>query len=297
MKSERTAVQGREKPPTYREVADELRARIRSGALRPGQRMPTQAKLADEFGVERGAVRQALRVLQSEHLLTNVSKGSPATVAPDRGAAPLGPAFPPQPTGASLAPRIAAAFEAGDVTIDAVCLMAVSLTLAMGEPLRRIHAGEARPDSVRVRVLLPSGEIPLAFPAPVDAAADGRLQRSWLTQRDAQARVLRHNLMMLRTTHGIDVDVTFRTLPFTPPMKLYVLNGQEALFAFYTIERREEQIEQERLATYGTVGTDQLLFPFGPQAEGPRDTAFVEQSSRWFEALWNTISQELLLPG
>lgn len=84
---EHTLVDGRKRPQrpqrTHREVADELRARIRSGRLRPGQRMPTQAQLADEFGVERGTVRQALRILQSERLLTNVSKGSPATVAPD----------------------------------------------------------------------------------------------------------------------------------------------------------------------------------------------------------------------
>ncbi len=58
-------------------MADELRARIRSGVLRPGQRMPTQAQLAAEFGVERQAVRGALRILQSEHLLTNISKGRP----------------------------------------------------------------------------------------------------------------------------------------------------------------------------------------------------------------------------
>lgn len=57
-------------------MADELRSRIRSGQLRAGERMPTQARLADEFGVERGAVRQALRILQSEHLLVDVSKGA-----------------------------------------------------------------------------------------------------------------------------------------------------------------------------------------------------------------------------
>ena len=65
--------------------------------------MPTQAKLADEFGVERGAVRQALRILQSEHLLTNVSKGSPATVAPRVGAAAVG--------GPGAAPRAPAAVD------------------------------------------------------------------------------------------------------------------------------------------------------------------------------------------
>lgn len=94
-------------------MADELRDRIRSGTLRPGQRMPTQAELADEFGVERGAIREALRTLRGENLLANVSKGSPATVAVGSKQALSGPGgVQPQPTMVGLAPRIAAAFEA-----------------------------------------------------------------------------------------------------------------------------------------------------------------------------------------
>ena len=63
------------------EIADTLRERIRSGELRAGDRLPTQAELAEEFGVERGTVRQALRELQEDGLLTNVSKGSPPRIA------------------------------------------------------------------------------------------------------------------------------------------------------------------------------------------------------------------------
>jgi hypothetical protein len=277
-------------------VADELRARIRSGALQPGQRMPTQAQLADEFGVERGAVRQALRILQSEHLLTNVSKGSPATVAPDLGfgRALTGPEAPPLPTTVALAPRIATAFASSHVEIDALCLTSVSLTLAVGEPLRRIHAGELKPAKVDVRVLLPSRDIDLAFPAPVDPSVDGRLQRRWLAQRNAQGQVLRHNLLALRATHGIDVHISFRALPFTPPVKLYLLNGAEALFAYYTLRRREEEIDHEQLEMYDAEGTQSMLFAF-EQGAGLRDTTFVEQSHLWFNALWETISSELVL--
>jgi hypothetical protein len=275
-------------------VADELRTRIRSGVLRPGQRMPTQAKLADEFGVERGAVRQALRILQSEHLLTNVSKGSPATVAPEPDTALTGPGAPPQPTMVGLAPRIATAFAAPHVEIEALCLTAVSLTLAIGEPLRQIHAGRLKPAKVDVRVLLPSRDIELAFPAPVDASVDGRLQRRWLAQRNAQGQVLQHNLLALRATHGIDVHVSFRALPFTPPVKLYLLNGSEALFAYYTLTRREEEIGHEQVEMYDAEGTQSMLFAF-EQGAGLRDTTFVEQSQLWFNALWETISSELTL--
>ncbi|NGO07905.1 winged helix-turn-helix transcriptional regulator [Streptomyces sp. HC44] len=299
---EHVAVNGRNRPQrshrsprSHREVADELRSRIRSGELQPGQRMPTQAKLADEFGVERGAVRQALRILQSEHLLSNVSKGSPATVAQHIDQAPPGPGTAPQPTMVALAPRIAAAFAAPHVEIDALCLTAVSLTLAMGEPLRLIHEGRMKPAKVDVRVLLPSREIDLAFPVPVTGRSeDDLLHERWLSQRNAQGQVLRHNLLALRATHGIDVRVLFRALPFTPPVKLYLLNGAEALFAYYTLTRRGEEIDHEYLEMYDAEGTQSMLFPF-EQGAGLRDTTFVEQSNLWFNALWETISSELEL--
>jgi DNA-binding transcriptional regulator YhcF (GntR family) len=274
-------------------VADELRSRIRSGQLRAGQRMPTQAVLADEFGVERGAVRQALRILQSEHLLVNMSKGSPATVADHPDRALTGPEAQPQSTMVALAPRITAAFAVPHVEIDALCLTAVSLTLAMGEPLREIHAGRIEPAKVDVRVLLPSRDIDLAFPTPVDHMEDDRPRRRWLAQRNAQVQVLRHNLLALRATHGIDVRVSFRALPFTPPVKLYLLNEAEALFAYYTLTRRGEEIDHEYLEMYDAEGTQSTLFPFG-QGVGPRDATFVEQSHLWFNALWETISSELL---
>jgi hypothetical protein len=258
--------------------------------------MPTQAQLAGEFGVERGTVRQALRILQSEQLLTDVSKGSPATVAGVPGPArPMaGPAAPPQPTMVGLAPRIATAFATPHVRIDALGLTSVSLTLAIGEPLRQIHAGQLKPAKIDVRVLLPSRDIELAFPAPVDAADGGLLHRRWLAQRNAQGQVLRQNLLALRTTHGIDVRVCFRALPFTPPVKLYLLNGAEALFAYYTLGRRERQIEHEHVELYDADGTRSMLFAFEQRA-GQRDAAFVEQSRLWFDALWETISSDLVL--
>jgi len=132
------------------------------------------------------------------------------------------------------------------------------------------------------------------FATPVDGSPSGRLQRRWLAHRNAQGQVLRHNLLTLRSTHGIDVHVTFRALPFTPPVKLYLLNGTEALFAYYTVTRGEQTIDQEHLELYDAEGTRSLLFAF-EEGAGPRDTTLVEQSRRWFDALWDTISSELVL--
>ncbi|EMF56630.1 winged helix-turn-helix domain-containing protein [Streptomyces bottropensis] len=275
------------------EIADTLRDRIRGGELRPGERLPTQAELAEEFGVERGPVRQALRALQEDGLLSNVSKGSPPRVAealnPARDA--------PQSTMVGLGPRLAAAFSAPHVRVDAACLTAETLMMALGEPVRRIHEGTIRPESIDVRILLPSRKINLAFPVPVEGRGtddEDPVHKRWLDQRNAQIRVLRHNLLALRTSHQLDVRVTFRALPFTPPVKLYLLNGQEALIAYYMLMQREEQMEDGPLQMYDAFGTQSLLFSFEKET-GPRDAAFVDQSQQWFNALWETITTDLTL--
>ncbi|MFE9999570.1 GntR family transcriptional regulator [Streptomyces avermitilis] len=272
------------------EIADTLRDRIRAGDLKAGDRLPTQAELAEEFGVERGTVRQALRALQEDGLLSNVSKGSPpriAEVTPTRDE--------PQPTMVGLAPRLTAAFGAPHVHVDAACLTAETLMLALGEPVRQIHEGRLRPESIDVRILLPSRDINLAFPIQVDGRTEGDpVHKRWLEQRNAQGHVLRHNLQALRSSHGIDVRVTFRALPFTPPVKLYLLNEEEALIAYYMLTKREEEVESRTLEMYDALGSKSLLFSFESRV-GQRDAAFVDQSQKWFNALWETITTDLTL--
>ncbi|MES5821600.1 GntR family transcriptional regulator [Streptomyces sp. RG80] len=272
------------------EIADILRERIRVGDLKAGDRLPTQAELAEEFGVERGAVRQALRALQEDGLLSNVSKGSPPRIAepaPSRGE--------PQPTMVGLAPRLSDAFAAPHVQLDAACLTAESLMLAVGESVRLIHEGRIRPEKIDVRVLLPSRDINLAFPVPVEGRGDDdSVHQRWLQMRNAQAQVLRHNLQAIRSTHGIDVQVTFRALPFTPPVKLYLLNGEEALIGYYVLTERAEEYESQTLEMYDALGSQSLLFSF-VKAAGQRDAAFVEESQKWFDALWETITTDLTL--
>src|SRR3954469_19273144 len=166
MTQENVAVNGSRRL-SPQEIADTLRERIRAGDLRAGDRLPTQAELAEEFGVERGAVRQALRALQEDGLLSNVSKGSPPRIA-ER----LPVTDQPQPTMVGLAPRLTEAFAAPDVRIDAACLTAETLMVALSEPVRLIHEGRIHPESIDVRILLPSRDINLAFPVPVEAPDD-----------------------------------------------------------------------------------------------------------------------------
>ncbi|WP_406125776.1 winged helix-turn-helix domain-containing protein [Streptomyces canus] len=273
------------------EIADTLRERIRVGDLRAGDRLPTQAELAEEFGVERGAVRQALRALQEDGLLSNVSKGSPPRIA-ERVPGLSGE---PQPTMVGLAPRLTEAFSSPHVRIDAACLTSETLMVALSEPVRLIHEGRIHPESIDVRILLPSRDINLAFPVSVEAPDDDNpVHQRWLEMRNAQGHVLRHNLRSLRSSHGIDVKVRFRALPFTPPVKLYLLNQSEALIAYYMVARREEATDAGILDMYDVLGTESLLFSFAKNA-GERDAAFVVQSQKWFDALWETITTDLTL--
>ncbi|KJK34924.1 GntR family transcriptional regulator [Streptomyces variegatus] len=287
--AENVAVNGSRRS-SPQEIAGILRERIRAGELKPGDRLPTQADLAEEFGVERGAVRQALRVLQEDGLLTDVSKGSPpriAAPAPARGE--------PQPTMVGLAPRLTEAFSAPHVRVDVVCHTAETLMVAIGEPLRLIHEGRIHPESIDVRILVPSRDIELAFPVPVEAhSGDNPVHERWLAMRNAQGQVLQHNLLALRSTHGIDVHVTFRALPFTPPVKLYLLNEEEALIGYYMLTRRAEEWGSQTLDMYDVLGSRSLLFSFVKQV-GRRDAAFVEESQKWFNALWETITTDLTL--
>ncbi|GAA2318706.1 GntR family transcriptional regulator [Streptomyces hawaiiensis] len=272
------------------EIADSLRERIRAGELKPGDRLPTQAELAERFGVERGAVRQALRALQDDGLLADVSKGSPPRVA-----APAPARGEPQPTMVGLAPRLTEAFSARHVRVDVVCHTAETLMVAIGEPLRLIHEGRIHPESIDVRILVPSRDIELAFPVPVEAHGDDNpVHQRWLAMRNAQGQVLQHNLRALRSTHGIDVHVTFRALPFTPPVKLYLLNEEEALIGYYMLTRREEEWGSQTLDMYDVLGSQSLLFSF-VQRTGRRDEAFVKESQKWFNALWETITTDLTL--
>src|SRR6266545_587944 len=53
----------------YAHVADELRAAIAGGRLRPGARLPSERALAEEFGVSRATIVSAFHLLRGEGLI------------------------------------------------------------------------------------------------------------------------------------------------------------------------------------------------------------------------------------
>lgn len=73
-------------PPAYAAVVERVRRAVALGVLLPGERLPAERALAEGLGVSRVTVREALRVLQGEGLLTT-RRGSTGTVVSPTAAA------------------------------------------------------------------------------------------------------------------------------------------------------------------------------------------------------------------
>ena len=57
--------------PKYQQIADRLRAQIASGALEPGERLPSEPDLATEYDASRNTVRLAIALLINQGLVVS----------------------------------------------------------------------------------------------------------------------------------------------------------------------------------------------------------------------------------
>jgi GntR family transcriptional regulator len=58
--------------PRYRQLAELLRARIESGELRTGRRIPSETTLQQEHGLSRLTIRKAVELLREDGLVHTV---------------------------------------------------------------------------------------------------------------------------------------------------------------------------------------------------------------------------------
>lgn len=92
---------------TAEAIADELRGEILQGQIREGSMLPKLDELTDRFRAGKVTVREALRILETEGLLT-VQRGN------------IGGAIAHLPTSGSVAYTLSLVFEAGAVTLEEV---------------------------------------------------------------------------------------------------------------------------------------------------------------------------------
>lgn len=91
-----------EHTPVYLQLADIIREDIAAGRRPPGRMLPSEARLAQEHGIGRDAVRDALSQLRAEGLIvTESGVGSKVREQVEREVVPLRPgdqAWPRMPT-------------------------------------------------------------------------------------------------------------------------------------------------------------------------------------------------------
>ena len=77
------------KTPIWKAIADALRSDLAEGRYAPGDKLPTEAALADRFGVNRHTVRHGVSVLVAEGLI-RTRRGAGAFVAATPTVYPIG---------------------------------------------------------------------------------------------------------------------------------------------------------------------------------------------------------------
>ena len=73
----------------YQAIVDSVESRLATGELKPGDRIPSERALMAEFGVSRGTVREALRVLGNSGLLRSRHGDRAGPMLLDPAGAPL----------------------------------------------------------------------------------------------------------------------------------------------------------------------------------------------------------------
>src|SRR3954469_14576241 len=65
-----------ERRKVYEQIAEQLLGQIGSRALKPGDALPSERELTESFGVGRSSIREALRMLESQGVITSANGGT-----------------------------------------------------------------------------------------------------------------------------------------------------------------------------------------------------------------------------
>ncbi|MEU0564105.1 GntR family transcriptional regulator [Nonomuraea sp. NPDC005983] len=269
--------------PPFQQVATQLRAAILTRKFAPGEKLPSGPELAKAFGVARQTIQQAIRLLREEGLI--VSRQGSGVFVREKTARPVG-----------LRPHIEEAFKRPEVSIDFAGFSGETLHGAVQEALDNIRAGRLTPERISIRLLLPDTSRPWSLPCRVDNGQDEPLFRQRaekIISRHAQAIVDSvHELRDLGLVAHASAEVRISGEP--PRSKMYVINGEEAFFGYYAVAEHTVALGGGPVEMFDLMGKDTELFHFA-LSDGPDSTSaqFVQQSSAWFDAVWNSVAHEV----
>ncbi|WP_329120594.1 hypothetical protein [Streptomyces sp. NBC_01465] len=184
------------------------------------------------------------------------------------------------------------AFEADAVVLDVLSLTSETLDMHLGAQAKRIAGGEISPRSIRLRLMVPDVTgMRLAFPRAVGDSDDDRPRKRHRDMVLSHARSLRELLSDLQRRGLVDeVGAEIRTVPLTPTLKLYLLNGEQLLEGYYTLgEWTPAPAEGAGGAIVDSIGLGAELFPYSR-----RDQAFkVEAAQRFFDSYWEQLGRDM----
>ncbi|MER5434329.1 GntR family transcriptional regulator [Streptomyces sp. NPDC002588] len=278
----------------FQRVAEELRGRIAEGAYPLRSFLPSQRDLSVELRVSRDTVQRVLRELVDEGWIES-RQGSGSRVIKVPTSQPASVVTGRLRGGRTLGSLLDEAFEQPEVTLDVYSLTSESLAAHLQTQVERIVNGVIAPQSLALRLLLPSEDVAMPYPRPRDDPDDPRLTgRLHEITRRSTASVRR--LLTTWRTEGLvpDCDLLVRQVPLVPAFKLYLVNGVQALLAPYEVIERDIVLDSgATIPALDVLGFGAPITQHVKNADPDSpDSLFVVSWQRWFDSLWKHVSQK-----
>jgi DNA-binding transcriptional regulator YhcF (GntR family) len=264
------------------QIANQLRAAILTGKLKPADRLPSQPELAARYGVARETIKKALSLLASERLI--VSRQGSGTFVRAQTERPVG-----------LRPHVEGAFSEPRVSIDFAGFSGETLRNTLSEVLDKVRHGRLAPESINIRIMLTDTSGPLALPVRSDTRADDPAvrRRSERIMRRAVDSIVDEVNELSELSLVKSANVQVRAHGAAPLFKLYILNSREVFFGFYPVLEHSVSVNGESVPIFDPMGKDATLFHYSMSEDDDKSSGpqFVAQAQTWFDSLWNTIAR------
>lgn len=270
--------------PPYQQVANALRAAILTRKFHPGEKLPSQAELANRYGVARMTVQQALRVLRDEGLI--VSRQGSGVFVRERTQRPV-----------DLRSHVEAAFQESDVRIDFSGYTSETLYGVLQEPLDHIRAGRLTPATIQVRILLADMSQPVALPSRAgdDPGDDPAVRERMAKIAERYTLGITESITELGDLGLVQkADVQARVYGAAPLFKMYLINEHDLFFGFYpVVEHLVTVAGGKQIPIYDPMGKDAVLFHHVADSD-PDSTGslYVAETAKWFNSVWNTVAHD-----
>jgi len=274
-------------------VAEELRVRMADGTYPLSSALPSQRGLAEEFRVSRDTVQRVLRELRNEGWIES-RQGSGSRVVKNQRIQSSTARATRSRQAITLGPLISEAFEQPEVILDVSTLTSESLDAHVRLQAERIRAGVISPQSISLRMLLPSQKLSLPYPRLKDDTNDPRLRDRLHNITERHTESLRAVLRDLRAEKLVpSVNEEVRRAPLIPTFKLYLINRTEALHGPYPVIERPLVLDSgEEIMALDVLGLGATLTHHvkdgDPNSAG---SVFVDSHQVWFDSVWKLLSE------